>query len=641
MTRGVLAGTRSRALIIGTAGHIDHGKTSLVEALTGVNADRLPEEKKRGITIDLGFADLNLNGLRIAFIDVPGHEKFIRNMLAGAHGIDAVLLVVAADEGVMPQTREHFDICRLLGLSTGLIVITKTDMADPDLKSVVISEVEELVAGSFLEGAPIISTSAHTGEGIENLKHNLESLSERIPARNSDTVLRLPIDRSFQIHGFGTVVTGTLISGEVEEGQELALFPQLKAVRVRGIQVHGETVSKALAGQRTALNLSGIDSSEIERGMVLAPLGLLEPTQILDTQVDLLRSSKSLKSRARIRLHIGTAELTGRVQLLDCEEIEPGSTGLVQIRLESPVVALPHDRFILRSYSPANTIGGGIVIDPIARKLKARERAAYVERIRRRESDPVSEILFILEKFGQKGATLAQIRSNTGWTETFLKRVLEMAEKSGQVVDAHGIFIQRGDLDSLTQKLVNDIKDHHRRDPLSRGANRETLREKLFSQLPLELFKFVLEEAEKSKQIITERELVRSYAYSAQLSGSDEALSRRLESFYKEAGLEPPTTNELFERLKITEKDRARKLLQLLVKDKKLFKTGDLYFHTDSIDELKSRLSLFAQTSSDRTIDVSTFKTLTGTSRKYAIPLLELFDSERLTVRSGDRRLLL
>jgi selenocysteine-specific elongation factor len=332
-----------QSIIVGTAGHIDHGKSALVRALTGIDPDRLPEEKKRGITIDLGFADLDLGDVRIGFVDVPGHERFVRNMLAGAHGIDLVTLVVAADEGVMPQTREHFDICRLLNIRHGLIVITKTDLVEDELLPLVRDEIEELVAGSFLEGAPILTVSVRSGNGLDELRAALRQMALEIPARSSDTVARLPVDRAFTMKGFGAVVTGTLVSGEIKEGDDLELLPHGLRVRARGVQVHGHAVSQALAGQRTAVNLGGIDTASIERGMVLAPVGRLHPVQIMDVQLDVLSSaSRPLRSRARVRVHIGAAEVLGRLRVLNNTGIlEPGAQGFAQLRLETPVVALP------------------------------------------------------------------------------------------------------------------------------------------------------------------------------------------------------------------------------------------------------------------------------------------------------------
>src|SRR5882672_7853095 len=366
-----------KSIIIGTAGHIDHGKTALVRALTGVDADRLPEEKRRGITIDIGFADLDLGDLRVGFVDVPGHERFVKNMLAGAHGIDVVALVIAADESVMPQTREHFDICRLLGISCGIVVITKKDLVDEELLQLVFAEARELTSGSFLEDAPVVAVSSRTGEGIEELKQTLREIGSLAPARSADFVTRLPIDRSFTMRGFGAVVTGTLIAGQNNEGDELELLPAKTRVRVRGLQVHGVQVKQAFAGQRTAVNLGGIDATAIERGMILAQPARLRPTQVIDVRVQLLPSAlRPLRSRQRVRVHIGAAEVLARVRVLeDSGEIKPGHYGLVQFRTESPVVAVCGDRFIIRAYSPQQTIGGGEVLDAFSFRHRTRDLA--------------------------------------------------------------------------------------------------------------------------------------------------------------------------------------------------------------------------------------------------------------------------
>src|SRR2546428_6286601 len=364
-----------KSIIVGTAGHIDHGKTALVRALTGIDADRLPEEKRRGITIDIGFADLDLGDVRIGFVDVPGHERFVKNMLAGAHGIDLVALVIAADESVMPQTREHFDICRLLGVKHGLVVITKRDLVDKELLQLVHAETEELIAGSFLQSAPILAVSSRTGERIEDLKTALHEVGSQVPERASEFITRLPIDRAFTMRGFGAVVTGTLIAGEINEGDELELLPAGARVRVPGIQVHGAAVKRALAGQRTAVNLSGIEAAAIERGMTLAPVGRLRPTQIIDARIQMLDDAlRALRSRQRVRVHVGAAEVLARVRVLETNgEISPGRHGLVQFRFEAPVVGVTGDRFIIRAYSPQVTIGGGAILDPFAVKHRARD----------------------------------------------------------------------------------------------------------------------------------------------------------------------------------------------------------------------------------------------------------------------------
>src|ERR1041384_711573 len=406
------------SLIVGTAGHIDHGKSALVRALTGTDPDRLPEEKRRGITIDLGFADLELDDLRIGCVDVPGHERFIKNMLAGAHGIDLLALVIAADEGVMPQTREHFDICRLLGVRNGLRVITKTDLVDEEMLALVEDDARGLIAGSFLENAPLVSVSSRTGAGMDQLTSQLVDLGKRVPPRSKDFTTRLPIDRAFSMKGFGAVVTGTLISGKITEGDELELLPPKIPVRVRGLQVHNKAVHEAHAGQRTAVNLAGIDTSQIERGMVLAAAGRLRPTQIVDVWIDVLPgASRAVRSRSRVRFHIGAAEVLGRVRVVDgSTQIAAGSGGLAQLRLEAPVVAVHGDRFILRTYSPAETIAGGVILDPFAIRHRARDLARVREILRLlSDDDRVGKFTGFVRASGDRGAHLADVAAATGW----------------------------------------------------------------------------------------------------------------------------------------------------------------------------------------------------------------------------------
>ena len=440
----------AKSIIIGTAGHIDHGKTALVRALTGVDADRLPEEKRRGITIDIGFADLDLGDVRIGFVDVPGHERFVKNMLAGAHGIDLVALVIAADESVMPQTREHFDICRLLGVRKGLLVLTKKDLVDEELLQLVQSETEELVAGSFLEGAPIIAVSSRTGEGIEALKQALRESGLEVAARSADFVARLPIDRAFTMRGFGAVVTGTLIAGEIAEGDELELLPAGTRVRVRGVQVHGSSVSHAVAGQRTAINLGGVDAAAIERGMVLAPVGRLRPTQAIDARVNLLENApRALRSRQRVRIHIGAAEVLARVRVLaDGGEIKPGQSGVVQLRTEAPIVGVLGDRFILRSYSPQITIGGGVILDPFPPKHRARDISAASARLETLSQGDRAIAVFVASA-DQHGLRRTDLSARTAWRDEVIDAAAKQALSSGEIVEAEGVLLSRERVDEL------------------------------------------------------------------------------------------------------------------------------------------------------------------------------------------------
>lgn len=645
-TRTPAPGTHS--IIIGTAGHIDHGKSSLVQALTGKDPDRLPEEKRRGITIDLGFADLDLGDVRVGFVDVPGHERFVKNMLAGVHGIDAVALVIAADEGVMPQTREHFDICRLLDVRQGLVVITKTDLVEEEMLSLVRGEAEELVAGSFLEGAPIIPVSARTGNGLDELRLAFGKIAAEVPPRSADFVTRLPVDRAFTMKGFGAVVTGTLVSGEICEGDEFELLPAGLRVRARGVQVHGTSVRAAQAGQRTAVNLAGVDTSAIERGMVLAGVGRLTATQIIDVELGVLPSApRAIRTRSRIRVHLGSAEALARVRVLNSAgEIAPGDTGFAQLRLESPVVAWHDERFIIRSYSPAETIAGGLVLDPSATKHRGKELTRTDERLRALlNSHRPAKLAAFVQASGDNGLRLVGLAARTGWTTEVLSRVAKQAQDEGNILEVEGVFIARESMERLSRAAVEEVKLHHKRQPLSRGFARETLRERHFAHAPAEVFRAVLARLEKDGVLISEKDLVRAAEHSLDLSGADGELSDRIATIYGNAGLEAPSVDQVMERAGVSATQRAhgRKILQRLIDNGTLVRVqGEMFIHLHALEQLKRLLSEYASKHEpERLIDVATFKDLAGVSRKYAIPLLEYLDRERMTRRAGDRRVIL
>ncbi|HJR06848.1 MAG TPA: selenocysteine-specific translation elongation factor [Pyrinomonadaceae bacterium] len=642
-----------RSIIVGTAGHIDHGKTSLVRALTGVDADRLPEEKRRGITIDLGFAELSLGDVRVGFVDVPGHERFVKNMLAGAHGLDAVALVVAADEGVMPQTREHFDICKLLGVRYGLIIITKTDAVDGELLELVRLDAQELVAGSFLEDAPVVAASTRTGAGLEELREKLREVAAQIPARSSRAVARLPVDRAFTMRGFGAVVTGTLVAGEIVEAQEMELLPARSRVRVRGVQVHGHATERATAGQRTAINLGGVDASAIERGMTLAPAGRLRATQMIDTELEVLPNApRALRTRARVRVHLGAAEVLARVQVLeDAGEIAAGARGFAQLRLESPVVALPDERFIIRSYSPQRTVAGGRVLDAFAAKHRGRSRTPARQRlVALTEADTeAARLSLYVEAAGETGLRRADLAARTGWRDETLDAALkEATTEGGALVEAEGVYVARKIFENFIEAARIEVEAHHKREPLQRGLARETLRERVFAHVAPEIFRAVLVEAESACVLVSERDTVRAAAHTLALSDADARLQASLERIYHEAALEAPTFDDARARAAVGEskqvtREHARKILQLLLDSGALVRvTGDLLVHRDAIARLVETLYEYAaRHEPERLIDVAAFKDLAGVSRKYAIPLLEYLDRERITRRAGDRRLIL
>ncbi len=633
-------------IIVGTAGHIDHGKTALIKALTATDTDRLPEEKKRGITIDLGFAELQLGGHRIGFVDVPGHERFVKNMLAGASGIDLVLLIIAADESVMPQTREHFDICRLLGVESGLVVLTKVDLVDGELLDLVRLETAELVKGSFLETARFIAVSSKTGNGIDELKAAIVESSWGIRPRSDHLVTRLPIDRSFVVKGFGNVVTGTLASGSINEADELVLMPLGRRARVRGLQTHGKQVKIAVAGQRAAVNLAGIGHDEIERGMTLCQSGSVLPAQMFDARVEVLaHAAKPLRSRQRVRLHIGTAEVLARVHVINKSgEIRQGDTDLAQLRLEFPVIAIPGDRFILRSYSPQVSIAGGVVLDNFPKKHRKRETEDarhFLSALAEAGEDRGEMIDLIVKASGENGLWLKDLQTRTGWTNN----VIEKAINGERVIDAGGVYINYEYFDRLKTKTLKEITDYHKSAPLSEGLPRETLREKIFLHKPAEVFKAVIASLERDGSITPESDLIRSRSHSQTFTNDEQLVLTAIRSIFLKAGLEVPKLDEALSAAiggtKLP-REHARKLAQILMNSGEIIKvTDDLYFASAAVTALIEKLRAHAASGADRSIDVSKFKDIAGVSRKYAIPLLEYFDRTKVTLRSGDRRVIL
>ena len=634
-----------KSIIIGTAGHIDHGKTALVRALTGIDADRLPEEKRRGITIDIGFADLDLGEVRVGFVDVPGHERFVKNMLAGAHGIDLVALVIAADESVMPQTREHFDICRLLDVRSGLVVLTKKDLVDEDLLQLARAEAQELVKGSFLEGAPVVAVSSRTGHGIDELKDTLRKLGTKVSARSEDFIARLPIDRAFTMKGFGAVVTGTLIAGQIDEGDELDLLPAGVRTRVRGLQVHGAKVKQATAGQRTAINLGGVDAGAIERGMVLSPIGRLRPTQVVNASVQLLRdASRGLRSRQRVRVHIGAAEVLARVRVLEeGGEIKPGKNGFAQFRFESPLVGVLGDRFIIRSYSPPATIGGGRILDPFAAKYRARDIPAVRAALENLESeDRLRQLKQFVSDAGRLALNSEGIAMRTAWRDQVIQKVRDEAIANGEVIGIDGALISSNAFDDLKRQIVEEIRGHHRREPLARGLPKEIVRERFFAGAGPDFFRAMIAKLETDGSFVAEKEIVRLVDHTRELSPEDARLRDVLEKIYLKAGLSAPTMAEALASTGVSSNQHGRRVFQLLVESGALIKVhGDMFFHRDALDSLIRKISEYAASREDRLIDVTTFKGITGVSRKYAIPLLEYLDRQRVTRRAGDSRVIL
>jgi selenocysteine-specific elongation factor len=626
-------------VIVGTAGHIDHGKSALVLALTGTDPDRWEEEKRRGITIDLGFAHLDLGAdLRIGFIDVPGHERFVKNMLAGVGGIDIVLLVVAADESIKPQTREHFDICRLLGIRQGLIVVTKADMVERDVLDLVRLEVQEFVASSFLDGAPILAVSARTGEGLEELKQELRRLSLELPPKPADLPFRLPIDRSFVMKGFGAVVTGTLIAGTVEKEAEVEIFPLGRRVRVRGIEVYNAPADRATAGQRTALNLAGVEAKQIRRGMVLAPPGLFQPSVRLDCTLTLLPNARPLRNRAQVHFHCGTAETLTTVVLLDGKELAPGATGLVQLRLTEPGLFVPGDRFIVRQFSPVTTIGGGSVLDNQPSKHRLGD-AATLESLRVLEhGEPGARLELLVQQAGE--VTLAALAARTGWRPADVLRVaksLETRNRLRLLGQPPNLFTHREHFEQLATRIVEHLERFHAADPLVGGLAKEELRSRLGNgaerSLPL------LQSLAAQGRVDVHGDTVRVGGRQIRLSPEELAARDQISAAFQKAGLAVPSAREVLEKLPV-DRARAEKLLKILLKENVLHKVReDLIFHQSALGELRGILA--RRKAQNSRLSVADFKELTGLTRKYAIPLLEYLDRERVTRREGDERIIL
>jgi selenocysteine-specific elongation factor len=651
-----------RNIIVGTAGHIDHGKSALVEALTGTHPDRLEEEKRRGITLDIGFAFLQLDDVSLGFVDVPGHERFVRNMLAGASGFDLVLLVIAADESIKPQTREHFEICKLLGIRRGIVVLTKCDLVEPEVLELVRLEAEELIRGSFLDGglngeagggldggAPIVAASAKTGAGMDELRRQLGRIARETPRKDASRYLRLPIDRAFAMKGFGTVVTGTLIAGEVKPEDEVELFPSRRRLRVRGVQSGGKAVNSASAGQRTALNLAGIDHQEVSRGMVLAAPGRFEATARLDARIVLLPSARRLKRRARVHFHHGSAETIAEVHLFGAQEMMPGSSGFAQLRLADEVLALPGDSFILRQFSPVVTIGGGVVVNipkRERRRLRDPEAVSFLEVQERGlngDGSARAAALSAIVSCGGTASTLADLVMRTGWPESEIRGLVEVlaAGHKLRVVSQQPFRVVSPEaVAACLNRVASEVERFHRANPLAEAISKEDLRMRCASALPSEVFRAALEDAVGKGKLAVTGDLVQRAGHSIDLQPQEARAKEQIEREFARAGLEAPGIDAVVERLAV-ESRQAQKLFQLLLRERVLLKiSNEVVVHRNAVDHLRKLLAEYKRTRGER-LAVGDFKELTGTSRKYAIPLLEYLDRTGVTRRAGDYRVIL
>jgi selenocysteine-specific elongation factor len=636
-----------RSIVVGTAGHIDHGKSSLVRALTGTDPDRLKEEKERGITIDLGFAHFVDGGTNFAFVDVPGHERFVRNMLAGAGGIDLVLLVVAADESVMPQTREHFAICRLLGVRAGAIVLTKLDLADPEMRELAALESRELVGGSFLEDAPLVAVSAKTGEGLDVLRAVLGDLASRVAPRNPRGSTRLPIDRVFTLKGFGTVATGTLVSGTLREGQTLAVLPRGLEASARGVQVHGRQHPAAEAGHRVAVNVGGLELADLERGATLCEPGAFEPTARIDAVVDLLSDAKPLRHGARVRFHQGTSEVMGRVALAATRgglqpltELAPGGSAYARIRLERPAVVTRGDRFILRAYSPTVTIGGGIVLDPQPPRSAVRTDAGIARFRQLDPSVPSDNVLrLLIEERGAQGLRRTASVSRAGAAPDTAAAAIRRLADAHQIAVVGDLLVSQRVLEEASARLLEALKAHHAAQPLSEGLHREEARARLMPRASSLVFDAVVAPLAASGRV-SARERLSLAGHAVSLSSDETRVKEALTRLYFEAGLAPPDAAAARAAAGGDPKTVDR-VLALLIRQKTLVKLDTLVFHAERLEALKGEVRTLKKPGADARIDVAAFKERYGISRKFAIPLLEYLDRERVTRRVGESRVLI
>ncbi len=637
-----------RAILVGTAGHIDHGKSTLVKTLTGTDPDRLKEEKARGITIELGFAHADLGaGVTVSFVDVPGHERFVRTMLAGVGGIDAVLLVVAADEGVMPQTREHFDICRLLQVPRGAIALTKADAADDEMRELATLDVRELVAGSFLDGAPIVPVSALTGEGLDALRAVLSGLARTVTPRDVAGAVRLPVDRTFTMRGFGTVVTGTLVSGTLHAEEVLAVLPGADRTTVRGLHVHGQSRPSAAAGERVAVNLTGLEVDDVPRGAVLVTPGAFVPTRRVDAELTLLAGAAPLKHGTRVRLHHGTAEVLARVSVAGAAgAVSAGDAALVRLRLETPAVLTRRDRFIVRSYSPLVTIGGGVVLDPDPPRagLRAARAIARLESLRLR-GDPSADVAAALGRMvadaGLAGVSVVRLTSRLGRPAGEVRAAIGALDAAGRVVAAADWAVDRSAVAAASTAMVTGIEAFHRGQPLADGLPLEEARTRWFAKAPPAVFDRVVAELAAAGRVVA-RDTIAAAGHRLVLSDEETEVARRLDERLRAAGVQPPDVAALAAEWR-RPPAVVERVVQLLVKQKRLVRLDTLVFHAAALDQLKAEIASRKATAPDgrATVDVKAFKDTYGVSRKFAIPLLEYLDRERVTRRAGDVRIVL
>ena len=620
-----------RHIILGTAGHIDHGKSSLVKALTGIDPDRLKEEKERGITIDIGFADLAFpeSGLTVGIVDVPGHEKLIRNMLAGAGGIDMVLLVIAADEGIMPQSREHLAICDLLKIKCGLIAITKADLVEGAWIDLIRDEVLNFVRGTFLENSPIIPVSAKTGENLDTLKKEIEDLALKVAPKDTGGLFRLPIDRVFTLKGFGTVITGTAISGRVSLDDPLEILPANIKARVRGLHSHGSAIKTAYAGQRVAVNLQGVEKESLARGDVAVTPSSFAETKSLDAFLELLPETPILKNKSLVHFYVGTAETVARIILYEKEELKPGDNCYCQFRLQDPIIAVAGDRYIIRRFSPLETLGGGEILDPSP--VRKRRRGAVEDLGMLYSGGLDQKVSLKIEKSGPQGISINAIR---GWIRADVKSLddtLGKLKKAGELIVFEDLIIHRKSFLSLKNEILGLLRAFHKKNPLKPGMSKEEIRNQL--RIDARLFNFILNEL---RDVIVEKDLVRLGEFKVELSSREEEFKVKILDLLEKGGFQPPAKEEISSSLKIEQK-RLTDILSLMSKEGRVVRMNEsLYISTGVYNEMLSLLETYFKKKPEMT--VAEFRDLLNTTRKYALPFLEFLDSQKVTLRTGDVR---
>jgi selenocysteine-specific elongation factor len=630
----------NRHIVIGTAGHIDHGKSALIKTLTGTDPDRLKEEKERGMTTDLGFA---FYGDNVTIIDVPGHEKFVRHMLAGASTIDFVLFVIAADDGIMPQTVEHLEILKLFDIKKGIVVLTKKDLVKDEWLELVVSEIRKLMQGTFLESAPIVPVSNVTGEGIPELKQKLEELIGQTETKQDFGIFRMPIDRHFLIKGFGTVIAGTILSGKVRVGDTLEILPQKARVKVRGIEVHNQKVEEAMVGYRAAINLAGVEKEEVDRGYVLAQIGYFEPSSFMNGSLYLLQScAKPLKTFTRVRIHLGTSELLGRAVLLDKKVLLPGEKGMVQFRLESPAVGNIGDRFVIRTYSPPNTVGGGTIIDPKAVKVTAYDEQ-LIEHLQRIETGDPEKMVEenLLESFDLPRKT-DEIAYDLNILASEVPGLIRNLIAQGTVVcldEKRGLYYARSNLDILREKITSVLREFHKNNPARTGPLRIELGNQVSRSLDNLLFNYVLESLVRDKLILVHGDDRISLAdFKVRLDQPLNELVGKIERIFLNAGYKPPDYAELL-TLRLGPEDQVKKAHRYMLDAGILIYIGEsISMHRDQVVRARDILIDFLRKKPE--IRVSEFRDLLDASRKYVLPLLIYFDTHGITIKRGEVRVL-